>query len=294
MSRTTYILIPPGYEALLSRGLRPGDRFVLPRVCRKNRFLSFPRRLALKQRSLLPTIHAYWAGLDAPTKAAWGAAAGVMNSTGLRLFTQDTCERIRLELSGLADPSLLHQSFCGWLHVEAPATGLILEQSHPETYWVQRKVKGTKSQYEAVIVTESFALPLQLTINYKAYLEAVGGTGSALFYALVRSLYQGRDIFTTCSIDMDLMTDWEQKTTTLNSVLGIPISYSLFLKLSNVQGDLFFDDPISFHSGQNWVRDPRCRDIHVSFTRAFTQVPKHWAPVSLPDGADYDSIYMDD
>jgi len=235
-----------------------------------------------------------WAGLGPSGQDNWTEAGAVMNMTGRRLFVQDTAERIRLELSGVDDPSLLHQSFVGWLHVESPASNMTLEQSHPEQYWVQHKIKGTKSMYEAILVTEDFALPLEIKINYKAYLEEVGGSGYAHFYAQVRSSYQGLDIFTTCLVDMDLMADWEQKTMTLSSVRGTPISYSLFLKLFNVRGDLFIDDLVAFHSGQNWVRDPACKDIHVSFTRAFTQVPKHWAPVSLPDGADYDSVYGGD
>jgi hypothetical protein len=294
MAKTSYLLIPPGYEALLAKGFHPGDRFVFPRIVRSNRLLSFPRKLVLKQRSLLPIVNQYWKELDPGTQANWTAAGAEMNTTGRRLFIQDTCERIKEELGGLADSSLLHQSWVGILHIEAPATGLILEQSHPQSYWTQHKVKGKKAMYEPILVTEDFALPLELKINYKAYLESVGPNSHAQFYAQVRSLYQGRDIFTSCLIEMDLMTDWEQKTATLSAVLGLPISYSLFLDLSDVRGDLFIDDLSSFHSGQNWVRDPACRDIHVSFTRAFTQVPKHWAPVDLPDGADYDSIYVDD
>jgi hypothetical protein len=60
-----------------------------------------------------------------------------------------------------------------------------------------------------------------------------------------------------------------------------------------LRGDLYIDNVKAEHSGQNWVRDTYCEDILQGFTKAFYQIPKHWAAVILPEGSMYDSIYKD-
>ena len=293
MSKTSYMLIPPGYDELLNKGLKPGDRFTIPRICRSVRFLSLPRKKRLSQRSLLPQISEAWNLLTPLQQADWNAAGAVMNWSGWRLFVQDKAERIKLELLGNATPSLLHQSFVGWVHIEEPASGLTLEQPHPKFYWIKRKIRGTQSQYTLIKITEGFALPLVLGVNYKADLIDVTGSGYARYFALVRSLYQGRDIFTPCEILFSLQSDWTFASSLLAGVLGRPIAYTLFLEFNGVRGDFWFDDVDDTHADQNWARDPYCRQIRSSFTGAYFQVPRHWAAVELPDGADFDSTYFD-
>jgi len=78
-----------------------------------------------------------------------------------------------------------------------------------------------------------------------------------------------------------------------NTFLGLAIGYDLFIHLYNLQGDFYFDNIEVTHSGQNWARDPFCKDINQGFTLAFYQVPKHWVAEILPDGAEYNSIYID-
>jgi len=88
-----------------------------------------------------------------------------------------------------------------------------------------------------------------------------------------------------------LIADWKNAETTLTTLLGYVIRYDLYIHLYNLQGDLYVDNIKVEHSGQNWARDPWCKDINQGFTRAFYQIPKHWAGVIVPDGAIYDSIY---
>ena len=293
MARISYLIIPEGYDKLLARGLRPGDRFVIPRLTRANRFISYPRRQALKQRSLLPIVGPMWLALTQPEKDAWTEAATYSNQTGYRLFVQDTCERIRLELPGVATPSNLHQFKAGILHVETPATEILLTQPHPRVIWTRHKKRGTQSQYEFVQITEDFALPLTIELSYKTNLTSIGAGARARFYARVRSLYQGRDIYTNLSIDLPLISDWARAENTLSAVQGQPIAYDLFLEIYNAEGNFWLDNPVSFHSGQNWVRDPKCDNLQTGFTSVWFLVPKNWAAVELPEGADYGSIYVD-
>jgi hypothetical protein len=156
---------------------------------------------------------------------------------------------------------------------------------------VQRKVKGTRSQYEPVKVTESFGLPVDIKISYKTALTSAGDSPRARFYLDVLSHYQGRDISTILSIDFGLADDWQTKTATLSSVLGVVRGYTAFIEIFNARGDLWFDNIEIYHSGHNWARDPNCNNIKQAFTKAFYQIPAHWAVVTLPVGSFYDSVY---
>jgi len=89
----------------------------------------------------------------------------------------------------------------------------------------------------------------------------------------------------------DFAPEWKTDNATLSSVLGVVSSYNLYIHLYKVRGTLLFDNPKAEHSAQNWVRDPYCKNIGQSFTKAFYQIPKHWAAVILPVGSDYDSYY---
>jgi hypothetical protein len=291
MARTGYITIPAGQEELYRRALQQNDRFVYNRVIRQNLLLSRKRKKGLTQRSLLPQISEAWAGLSAVEKEAWTAAGAECNLNGWRLFVQDMCLRIKNDIAGVATPSTLHQSLVGQLHIEAPATEIKIAQYHPRSYWVSQKIVGRKAMYEPVVVTEDFSLPLALSLNYKSNLTSQGAGSFAKFYAEIWHSYQGADLFTTVDIDLDLVSDWKNDTANVSSLLGYVVGYNLYFHLYNLRGDLFIDNVKATHSGQNWVRDPFCKDIEQAFTRAFYQVPKHWVAVTLPEGSDFDSIY---
>jgi hypothetical protein len=291
MAKTSYVLIPPGSEESFYSGLNPNDRFVWPRFTRKLKIYSYEKKKGMTQKSLLPQISSLWAGLSDFEKLSWTNAGAQMSLNGWRLFVQDTSYRIKNSIPGVATPDLLHQSWVGYCLIEAPSTSLKIAQFHPQTYWVQRKVRGTKSQYEPVIVREDFYLPLQIKINYKSNLTAVGANPQAKFYASVLGLYQGRRIENILKLDFNLISDWSSLEKTLNSVLGLAIGYTLFIELNDVQGELWFDNVQAIHGGQNWVRDPFCKDTEQQFTRAYYQIPKHWSPEILPMGSTYQSIY---
>lgn len=291
MAKTGYITIPAGQEELYRRALQQNDRFVYNRVIRQNLLLSRKRKKGLTQRSLLPQISEAWAGLSGAQKEAWSDAGAECNLNGWRLFVQDMCLRIKNDIAGVATPSTLHQSLVGQLHIESPATEIGIVQYHPRSYWVLQKVVGRKAMYEPVVVTEDFSLPLVLSLNYKSNLTSQGAGSFAKFYAEIWHSYQGDDLYTSVNIDLDLVADWNNSVASVSSLLGYVVGYNLYFHLYNVRGDLFIDNVKVTHSGQNWVRDPFCKDIDQAFTRAFYQVPKHWVAVTLPEGSDFDSIY---
>jgi len=293
MAKTSYISIPAGSEDLFFKGLNSNDRFMFSRIVRKDTLLSVKRKKGVSQRSLLPAISEIWAGFSDEQKAAWTAAASKMGLKGWQLFVQDQCIRIKNGMPGTATPSLLHQSWVGQIHIEAPAQEIKIAQYHPNQYWISKKVYGKKGMYEPVLIKESFGPPLKIGLNYSSNLSVVSSPNFAKFYAEIGYSYQGRNLLTYLEIPLDYQSDWKSAEATISSIPGIFIYYILVIHIFGLRGDLFFDNIKAEHSGQNWARDPYCRDVNQTFTRAFYQIPKHWAPVILPEGAEYDSVYKD-
>lgn len=291
MAKISFQLIPEGLDSSYNKALCPADRFTIPRVRRTVAFYSRARVKGLTARSLLPQTKAAWESLNQSEKEAWQVAGEWMNYSGYRLFTQDKVLRIKNDLAGNSMPSNIFQTYVGRLDVSAPATKIKITQLHPNTYWVMRKVRGTKSQYEPVLITENFDLPLRLSASYKSQLTSCGPNSYAKMYAEVISLYQGRQIVNTLTLNFDFVSDWQRITSTLDGAIGSIKGYTLFIEINDLRGSLWLDNLESYHSAQNWLRDPFCVNINSSFTRAFYQVPRNWIAVDIPTGAFFDSYY---
>lgn len=326
MAKTAYVDILPEFEEAFFTIFKSSDRFMFSRIVRKQVFYTRKSVEGLTAKSLLPQIAALWNGFSEYEKQAWEDAAniekGILNPpvltdnttfygvaifgaaiygvhitearvNGWRLFVQDQSYRIKNGMSGVATPSLLHQSLVGNLKIESPATELQIIQVHPHFYWISRKVTGKKAMYEPVLITEDFAFPVTISLNYKSDLAPANGENFAKFYATFWYSYQGADQYVNLEIPLDYSAVWKNAFATLTTLPGYVIGYDLYFWLKGLQGDLYFDNVKVEHSGQNWVRDPFCQDVNQGFTRAFYQIPKHWAAVILPPGAIYDSIYKD-
>lgn len=291
MSKVSYIGLPPGYEDIYKKALQPGDRFIFSRIRVKDLFLSRSRIKGITQRSQLVALAPVWAALSGPEKAAWNAAGAESGLTGWKQFVVDTTERRKAGLGGYATPTTLYQSEVGRILVESPATGLQIEQAHPLTYFVQRKVTGTRSQYYAVEITENFTLPLAIEISYKTDLTPIDGAAFARFSCVVYSSYQGRTIETPVQIDFGMSDDWTRANASLSTVKGLVRGYSAFIEVYNARGNLYFDNVNITHDSENWARDPDCNNISLSFTKAFKQVARHWVATNISDGSDFGSIY---
>ena len=291
MSKVGFVDVDPATEDLFFSNLQPGDRFGFSRLRRKVTLYSRQKIAGLTQKSMLPQISALWENLTAEEKEAWTAAGDECGLNGWRLCVQDTCLRIKNELAGLATPSTLHQGMVGYVLVAAPATSIKIAQYHPRSYFVLQKKPGTKSQYEPVKVTEDIALPISISLNYKSDLASQGDGAFAKFYITVRSSYQGIDRFANAEISIDLSAAWKNATASISSCLGYVIGYTAYIEFYNLRGTLLVDNMKIEHSGQNWCRDPYCKDLNQGFTRAFYQIPKHWVSVEMPDGSEFGSIY---
>jgi len=293
MAQTSYIEIPPEQIEAYYKGLQTGDRFVFNKIRKKIVMISRKKKKGLRAKSYLPTIAEAWNLLSEAEKTEWGNAGAEMDLNGYRLFVQDKAARIINDLPGNATPSLLHQSWVGNLIISEPASEIKIIQLHPRFYWVSKKVAGKKGMFEPVKITEDLGLPFKISLNYRSELEVVGGENFAKFYARVWHSFQGQDLYEILEIPLGYTDDWNHKEITLSEVSGYSVAYELYFHLKGLRGNLYIDNIKVEHSGQNWARDPWCKDIHHDFTRAFFQIPMHWAGVILPEGSSYESIYKD-
>jgi len=293
MTQTNYISIPIGSEELFLKTLCSGSRFEYARIRRNDTLLSKRRVKGLTARSLLPQISELWAGLSVGEKANWKTAGTEMGLNGWQLFVQDQSIRIKNSMAGVATPSVFHQSWVGEILITAPATECQIFQIHPAFYYVIHKVYGKKGQYEQVKVEEPFGLPLRIGLNYQSDLTADGADPFVKFYAKIWNSYQGVDDEHLLEINLGLQDSWQSAEATLSSLRGTIIGYALYIHLHDVVGSFYFDNIIAEHNATNWARDPYCKQVPVVFTAQFKQIPKHWASLILPVGAEYDTVYLD-
>jgi len=285
MAKVSYQLMPPEYEDYFKDNLSPNWRFELPRIMRTERFVSRAKKKALIAQSKFPEIASFWSELSSSQKEAWNEAGAVRGFTGWGLFIQDTSARILKALAGVSDPSLIYQGWVGHLKIEAPASALKIIQPHPSHYFVARVIAGRSPLIELVFIYEAFSLPLKIGLSYRSEISSVSSPHSASFYAVVWSVFQGEDIYTTLKIPLSYNLGWTKVEKTLEDVPGVPVGYDLFFDFQGVRGNFFFDNLIAEHSGFNWARDPHAEKIDAEFSKSFFQVLRNWIDVDVPVGA---------
>lgn len=293
MAIVNAIDIPEELLVLFAKLIRVTDSRRYGAAGFKGHILSPEAKNKVSQRSLLPQISAYWASLTTGEKNAWKAAGDESTYNQWNLFVQDTAYRLKHGLTGLATPSTYHQYKVGKLQIFAPASAARLAQYHPVSYYVSRKVKGTKALFEDIKITEKLVLPLTVGISFKSDLTATSGTPIAKFYATILSSYQGRTINNTCGFNIPLTSDWQRETALCTEVIGVARSYTLFLTFTDVRGTFYWDNLLVEHTGTNWARDFRSTDVNNELTRANYQIEKSWEEELLPSGAAFDSVYVD-
>lgn len=291
MAKTGFITIPDGLDIAYNRVIQSGDRFIYPHVKVKRLFTSRSKKKGLSQKSLIVQLAPVWNAFDQSVRDAWNDAGLESGMTGFKLFIQDTAVRRANDIAGYATPNTLFQSKVGKIQIESPAVGLTILQLHPQSYYVNRKVSGTRSQYEPKLIQENITLPIDIAISYQANLVSAGDNPSARFHVTVYSNYQGRTIENVCEIPFTLVHDWERLTASISGVIGVFRGYTAFIEIHDARGTLLFDNIEIVHTGQNWARDPYCNSIQTTFTKAFYQIPKNWIADEIIDGAFYVSVY---
>lgn len=335
MAKTRFIDVPDELKGLQAKSVQQRDRFLYGVVQGQKSLLPRSQRRALSRKAIINSpmegrgslfryLSPLWRGLNSTQKNTWKDAAAYSNLTNWQLFISDNAARIRNSLTLEVPPSDLWQVRAGQILIADPASSICLKQEHPLDYWVTQKVPGKPWKYQLLRLTESFALPLTITIRYTSNLELVGdgagytppagdavdfelqeytppegnaadfsfaGGAYARFAADVWTSYQGEDVFQRYSLNFSPTADWTELTRTIDGLRGILIGYTLYLEISGYRGELLFDNIESVHGGTNWARDPRCDDISKEFKKAFAIVPPFWVPVDLPEGASFSSQY---
>lgn len=291
MALTGSLDVPQELRDLWAQLFRPVEKRRYSAVAAKGHLMTPQKKRNVSSRSLLPEIAALWQNLTPTQQAAWKQAGAQQGYNAWNTFVQDTSYRLKYGLPGVAIPSYYHQYKVGKIEIGGTAKRVVIMQFHPTTYYKMKKIRGTKSQYEPIKITEQLVLPLEIGISYKSELSSYGGTGSAKFYAEVTSHYQGRNIKTNIGFEMGLSSGWTRQTALASQVLGVARSYSLAIELDNVQGAFYFDNILARHTGANFARDFRCNDVNNSLTTVNYMIESSWEEQFLPSGAAYDSVY---
>lgn len=286
--------VPEELLVLFRQLVRINDQYRYGSVAKIGHLLSKEKKLNVSTRSLLPQISAMWALITDEQKEEWKRCAVYSAYNPWNLFVQDTAYRLKYGLDGVAVPSPYHQYKVGHLDINAPADEALLAQYHPASYYIQRKVKGTKALYEDVKIEEHLTLPLSLGLSYRSELVATSPEYIAKFYATIYSSYQGRTIETQVGFDLDLETGWQRDVASCADVLGVVRFYDLFIEFVNIRGWFEWDNLEVIHSGSNYGRDWRCSDVNNTLTRVNYQIEKSWEEITLPSGAAFDSVYPQD
>lgn len=302
MAKTQFIDTPDELKKLFRKAFQQRDRFILGVLQGQRREPSKKQKRLLRRKaiindgqdgrgSMLKYLADIWQPMTDEQKAVWTTAGEVCGLTNWQLFVSDNAQRIKYSLELGVPPSDIWQVRTGRILIEAPASSIILQQDHLQSYAVAQKIPGTPWKYQIVNLTEIFTLPIEIGIRYKADLTATGGTQYARYKARVWSKYQGIDRYDDVYIDLDPSTDWVYDTLEITVIRGIIVSYTLYIEIEGYTGELLFDNVRAIHGGTNWARDPRCDDISKIFEGAFSIVPPFWIPVSLPAGASYSSVF---
>lgn len=273
---------------------RIADRFSFSRVCKKRTFMTPDQIQKIKDRSYLKDIATIWQTYTPGQKAAWKAVDTRSRKNGWQVFVKDQSLRYKANLAGSATPNQYHQASVGTINSDAVVGEYKIRQQHPNTYYVQRKRKGSKSMYDAVEIREDIYLPFQIGLNYKVVIDELGSDPKAQFFAKVISHYQGRDIENIILIDLQFGENWQYATESLNACIGVVRSYELFFYLKNIKGNIFFDNIQAVHNAQNWCRDWQCDNIEQNYTKSWQQIAKAWEIVIDSPNAYHASGYLDE
>jgi hypothetical protein len=252
------ITIPAGLEIIYNKTLKMYDISVLCNVGKNPRFFPRSKKYTLREVTYLFQIAYAWSFFSEATKDEWKYAANIMGQHGYNLYVEDKSYRIKHGIGGNATPSLYHQSLVGHLAIEAPATG------------------AQVAQYNFTRVN----FPASFELCFKTSLVAAGAAPSCRLKFIWTRYTQGQNIEATEIIDLPLVSGWDKLKIWITYQKGIRGKWRLELELTDVAGDLWFDNVFVEYSGEIKVNDPYCADV-----------VKWWKGVSLPAGATLETIY---
>lgn len=280
-------------ENLYKKTISPSDRFVFSSVRVKKTIFSRTKKKGITMRSLLPEASAAYNNLSSSVKLQWANNYSFFFNNPYKAFVKAYCEMRAHGLTGVPSPNPYYLGKVGKINIASPANRLHIKQAHPDDYYLMKKVKGTKSQYEPVRIFESVNFPLLFKLSYTSELTQVDSNMHARAYIRIYTDYQGRNIVTDEVIEFSLNSSWNIINKIINKPFGTFKGYEMHLDFFGVRGCVYLDHLILLHSGKNWARDPHFNNMKTSYSRKYYQIANHYDIIDLPNGASYDTVYYE-
>jgi len=212
----------------------------------------------LVAQSVIPNIAQAWNELTDAERQKWESAAVYSDQSGWDLFSQDTAYRMAHGIPGLGEPNIFHQYKIGHIHIEAPASSIIIKQqifSEDSDDW-------------------------DMSINFFCNLTPTSASDYANMYF---NLYidDGWDIYWIEENLYFYNSDRWEWIEDYYSDFGVEIlEMNITIEIHDMVGDLYIDGVWLLHHDQNFVNDWQCDMIDQS-----------WHPISLPAGSTFQSVY---
>lgn len=258
MPRVYGITIPAGLEIVYNRTLKMYDIQVHCNVGKNRRFMPREQKYRLQEFSKLLQVAYAWSLMTQPQKDAWYIAGDVIGLNGYALYTQDKVYRLMNGIGGDAVPSVLHQYLVGRLNINAPASTARIIEHH----------------------VTPISLPADLSISYKSNLTSVGGGASATVTLRTLRMTGGQNIWEDHVINLSLSHVWENLTLNIPTKVGIMTEWEVIIELTDVIGELLFDNVIVQFDAEIKTWDPFCNEV-----------TQYWIPDDVSEDVDFESVY---
>ena len=252
------ITIPAGLEIIYNKTIKMYDISVFCNVGRNPRFFPRAKKIKLREITYLFALAQAWANLSDSVKEDWNFAGNILGWHGYNLWVQDKSYRIKNSIAGNADPSAYHQFKVGHLKVEAPASSAEIRQIH----------------------SHPFTWPCSFETCFKTNLTASGGSPSIKLRFHYLHYAEGKNIGVEEEINLPLISGWDKLKKWLSQISAIIGTWRLDLVLTDVVGDVWFDDVYVTYGGSIETDDPDCNDV-TGF----------WYNYNVPAGVTFESVY---
>ena len=252
------ITLPAGWEIIYNKTLRMYDISIVCNVGKNPIWFPRKRFLNLKEITYLYNIAYIWGNFEQSVKDEWKAAADIIGQHNYNLFVQDKSYRIKNGIGSNAIPSVHHQYFVGHLKINSPSNS----------------AKITQYNFTKIL------FPATLKISAKTNLTADGANPSAIFRIIYNIYKTGQTIEQVETINIPLINAWESFSQIITEVSGRKGRWRCELVLTDVVGDIWFDNLIVEYSAQIRLNDPYCLDV-----------VKWWQREIIDENVNFETIY---
>lgn len=258
MPLVTNFHITPEEEELFYKSCTKRESFYGTKIDKKDIVYRTRNFADLIAQSQFPDVATAWNSLSNYEKGLWTYAGYWADKSGWDLFAQDMAYRISNAIAGIGEPNIYHQFKVGWIHIEAPASSIIIRQN----------------------ISVPANPTVEFSINFCNLLVPTSGTYYATF-----SLYFYSDYWDPGELwEEGLYIDEGDRWAWNNDVYYLsdmdPYGFYLTIEVYNMRGDLYIDGIECVVNDVNLVNDWQCDIIESS-----------WVPVSVPAGASFASVY---